>query len=270
MTNDEVARILAREGVRKIELDHHIGADSIYTGDEGLRLVSQASSTCELIGYLSLKMAKRWEGEFFTRNISLAILTGIVGDSQMGKYLKSNLERWYYRIFSEIFHHILVQKTRQGSRNLSSMEDIYQVIQNLSEDESACFEEMKKYTIESSSIKVICLDPGTSEKFFGLYGHEIIVNVSKSAADRLAEECGKLGMTAYYDAAELSDFIQFRLRRSARFTNFDLRDVLEEFSIGNGGGHPGAIGFRLKKGEIKNLREYVEDFISRVEAMISR
>jgi diguanylate cyclase (GGDEF)-like protein len=272
MLNEEISRLLACGEVRKIELDHHIGSDSIYTGDEGFRLVSQASSTCELIGYLCLKMAGRWkgEGEFFTRNISLAILTGIVGDSQMGKYLKSNRERWYYHLFSEIFHDLLVQKTRQGSRNLSSMEDVYRVIQNLSEEERACFEEMRKYTAESSSIRVISLDPGVSEKLFGLYGHEVIVNVAKSTADRLAEECGKLGMVAYYDAAELSDFIQFRLRRSARFTSLDLRDVLEEFNITNGGGHSGAIGFRLKKGEVENLREYIGDFISRIEALISR
>jgi single-stranded DNA-specific DHH superfamily exonuclease len=188
----------------------------------------------------------------------------------MGRYLKSSRERWYYRTFSEIFRRLLVRNTRQGSRNLSSMEDIYRVIQSLSAQETACFEEMKNYAVESPSIKVIRLDAGVSEKLFARYGHEIIVNVSKSMADKLSEECGRLGMVAYYDPPELSDYIQFRLRRSARFTDLDLREVLAEFRIANGGGHPGAVGFRLKKGEVENLEAYIGEFVSRIAAMTAR
>ena len=38
--------------------------------------------------------------ELFPRNLVLAILTGIIGDSNMGQYLKSRREKKYYQIFS--------------------------------------------------------------------------------------------------------------------------------------------------------------------------
>ncbi|MDR2608525.1 MAG: DHH family phosphoesterase [Treponema sp.] len=274
LKNEQIDELLQDPRMRKIELDHHLEADSWYSGDPGYCLVSQASSTCELIGYLSLKVAIRLKrsgrgggSDFFSRNIALAILTGIVGDSQMGRYLKTNRERWYYSIFSEIFHHLLAQKTIKGSRNMSSMEDIFKVIQSLSEQETHCFNEMKKHLKTFPSIKSISIGEDESEKLFKHYGNEVLVNVAKSAADKLAEDCGKLGLVGYYDDPGLSDLVQFRLRRSCHFTSLDLRDVLREFGIHNGGGHPGAIGFRISKGEIRNIEDFTSDFCSRIEKL---
>ncbi|MCL2706218.1 MAG: diguanylate cyclase, partial [Spirochaetaceae bacterium] len=148
MTNNSVLRILEDPSVRKIELDHHIGADANYAGDPGYRLVFNASSTCEIIGYLSLKLAKKQgakvvKDDFFSRNLALSILTGIVGDSQMGKYLKTKKERWYYHFFSTIFDNLLERKTTKGGNNMQSMENIFDVIQNLSKQEEECYLLMK-------------------------------------------------------------------------------------------------------------------------------
>ncbi|MCL1818365.1 MAG: diguanylate cyclase [Spirochaetaceae bacterium] len=274
MSNISVARILADLTVRKIEIDHHLGADAHYAGDPGFRLVSNASSTCELIGYLSLKLSKnpkvRLENpEIFSRNLSLAILTGIVGDSQMGKYLKTNRERWYYRVFSEIFDKLLAAKTKKGGRNLSSMEDIFDVINNFSRQEKECYEIMKTHLRESQGIHSIILGKKDSKDLFSRYEEEIIVNVSKSAADDLSEASGKLGMVAYYDAPRLSDYIQFRLRRSASYTDFDLRQAIVQLGVTNGGGHPGAVGFRVKKSEIADIHAYGKDLVRRIEELLA-
>jgi nanoRNase/pAp phosphatase (c-di-AMP/oligoRNAs hydrolase) len=274
LKNEQIDRLLQDPRILKIELDHHLEADSWYSGDPGYCLVSQASSTCELIGYLSLKTAIRLkkagragEIDFFSRNIALAILTGIVGDSQMGRYLKNNRERWYYGVFSEIFHHLLSQKTIKGSRNMSSMEDIFKVIQSLSEQETRCFSDMKKHLKTFPSIGSISIGERESEKLFKHYGNEVLVNVAKSAANKLAEDCGKLGLVGYYDDPAVSDLVQFRLRRSCRFTSLDLRDVLREFGIRNGGGHPGAVGFRISKGEMRNIEDFTGDFCSKIEKL---
>jgi nanoRNase/pAp phosphatase (c-di-AMP/oligoRNAs hydrolase) len=277
MVNERISGLLADPSVRKIELDHHLGADSRYAGDEDYCLVSQASSTCELFGYLCLKFAARQNPQdsdpekvsnFFSRNIALAILTGIVGDSQMGRYLKTSRERWYYHIFSAVFDSLLKQKTNLGSRNMASMKDIYEVIQNLSKEERECFEEMEKFQQKSPSIYAICVEKEPSEELFHHYGNEVIVNVSKSAADKLSEESGKLGLVAYYDDPVLSDVVQFRLRRSARFTGVDLRAVLAELAITNGGGHPGAVGFRVKKAEVSSLRICAGELMAQVERIL--
>ncbi|MDR1307119.1 MAG: DHH family phosphoesterase [Treponema sp.] len=269
--NEEITALLRDKNVRKIEIDHHLAADSEYAGDQAYSLIAEASSTCELIGYLLLKLAKQQERfksiDFFTRNLALAILTGIVGDSQMGKYLKTRREKFYYRIFSEIFDQLLVEKTEKNSKNLSSMEAVFDVIRNFSVQEKHCFEGIMGLKNTGKSIYYICIDRAKSAELFKTYGTELIVNVSKAAADTLAEDCGKLGLVVYYDAPSLSDFIQFRLRRSARFLHVDLRSVLTELEIKNGGGHPGAIGFRLPKDEVKNIAAYMADLVGRIETI---
>jgi diguanylate cyclase (GGDEF)-like protein len=275
MTNISVARIFEDPEVRKIEIDHHLDADARYSGDSGYRLVSNASSTCELIGYLILKLAaspnaRDIGSDLFSRNLALTILTGIVGDSQMGKYLKTNRERWYYRIFSERFNYLLHQKTQKGGKNLRSMKDIFKVIQDLSQMEKDCLEKMKNHLGKSESLHYILLGEKESYELFGLYGEEVIVNMSKAAADQLSEASGKMGLVAYYDSPQLSGFIQFRLRRSSGFSALDLRDVIGKLGMTNGGGHPGAVGFRVNKEDVADIAAYGAGLVARIEDILAR
>ena len=84
--SDEIRGILDDPSVLKIEIDHHLGSDSSYFGDEGYRLVTAASSASELVGYLAIKMDAdpRYStveaGGLLTRNLVLAVLTGIIAD----------------------------------------------------------------------------------------------------------------------------------------------------------------------------------------------
>jgi len=270
--NDDIAAHQKESGVCKIEIDHHLGTDALYAGDEGYRMVSEASSTCELIGYIMIKMANqkdRFKGiDFYTRNLILSILTGVVGDSQMGKYLKTRREKFYYRIFTDVFNKALGEKTNKNSNNLSSMEAVFDVIQNFSVREKHCYEGIMKIKNEEKSIHYICIDKEKSAELFNAYYAEMIVNISKAAADTLAEECGKLGLVAYYDDPSLSNYVQFRLRRSAKFIHVDLRDVLAGLKIENGGGHPGAIGFRVSKDEVKDIGNYTADLVNRIEKLV--
>jgi nanoRNase/pAp phosphatase (c-di-AMP/oligoRNAs hydrolase) len=269
--NDSIAGLLKDPAIRKIEIDHHLQSDSEYTGDPGYCLVSEASSTCELIGYLNFKLARQvsrnGETDFFSRNIALAILTGIVGDSHMGKYLKSNKERFYYKIFSAMFDRLLIEKTRKNSRNISSMQAIFDVIERFSVQEKKCFEGIIKKRQKSEAVSFVALGKDESEELFRQYGTELIVNISKAVADTLAEEGGKLGLICYHDPESLSDFIQFRLRRSAQFTSLDLRTVLPVLGISNGGGHPGAVGFRVKQSEVADTLACVRDMAAKIDRL---
>jgi nanoRNase/pAp phosphatase (c-di-AMP/oligoRNAs hydrolase) len=270
--NSYIAGLFEDKEILKLEIDHHLAGDAVYAGDPGYRLVTEASSTCELIGYLLLKMSyhpERFKNvDFFSRNLALAVLTGIVGDSQMGKYLKTRKERFYYKTFSEIFDRLLVEKTARNSKNLSSMEAIFDVIKNFSVQERKCFESIMALKNDKKSIYYVCMNEAESAEFFKHYGEELLVNVSKAAADTLAEDCGKLGLVVYYDDPGVSGFIQFRLRRSAVFIKTDLREVLAGLKIENGGGHPGAVGFRLTKDEVKDIAVFTLDLVSRIEELI--
>jgi hypothetical protein len=185
----------------------------------------------------------------------------------MGKYLKSSKERRYYSLFSQIFDGLLVEKTSKN--NNTSMATIFDAIRRFSVREKLCFDRILQRRQKSASVSYAVLGKEESAELFSLYGEDRIVNVSKAAADTLAEEIGTLGLVAYYDDPACSDFVQFRLRRSAKFTTLDLRTLLGPLGFTNGGGHPGAIGFRIPKEEVPDIHVFTTGIVGRIETIIT-
>jgi nanoRNase/pAp phosphatase (c-di-AMP/oligoRNAs hydrolase) len=270
-----IRALIESERPLKMEIDHHIGADSTFFGDEGFRLVATASSASELVGYLALKMdgdeafkTRCQVGEVLSRNLVLAVLTGIIGDSRMGKYLKTRRERWFYELFSSRFDSLLAQKTRKGTGNFTSKEEVFDAIASLSSEEQKCFELMMKRRRRSPSVAYVLLDAEEVSRIRDAHGDEIMTAVAKSVADALAEESGLLGLLAYPDHPELSGFVQFRVRRCHSFRGLDLREMLDRLSITNGGGHPGAVGFRFPTEEVPDLEPFAARLIDRIEGLV--
>ena len=261
--------------VMKIELDHHLEADSRYFGDPCCRLVYEASSTCEIIGRMAMKLEndKRLKAayqisEILSRNVVLSVLSGMIGDSQMGRYLKSNRERWFYARVSSLFERMLAGKTNAGSDNYHNKEQVFNALAALSRDEEACFRFMSKTAESIGRVRFAVLDAEESRTLFSTYGNDTAVAVSKSLVDQFAEASGCLGLVGYYDDPSLSSFVQFRLRRSQSFTGVDLRDALTALKVSNGGGHPGAVGFRIERGAVSDIRETARAFAGVLTAMI--
>jgi diguanylate cyclase (GGDEF)-like protein len=261
----------------KIELDHHLEADSRYYGDPDYRLVYEASSTCEIIGRLAIKMErdqalkdKYQVGEFLTRNLVLAILSGMIGDSQMGRFLKSRRERWFYQRFSASFERMLAEKTKEGSGNFSSKEQVFDALAALSADEDACFRFMSREVGQVGGVRFATLDAEASRQLFSTFGNDTAVAVSKALVDKLAEESGRLGLVGYYDDPAASPFAQFRLRRSQAYTGLDLRDALVLLKMANGGGHPGAVGFRVEREAVPDMRKAVLEIAAQLDAEMAR
>ncbi len=271
-----VADILARTDIRKIEIDHHLGADSEYIGDEGYRLVDEASSASELVGHFALKLHGKKKllesmqvDDLFSRNFILAVLTGIIGDSKMGKFLKSDRERWFYGLFSSMFDNMLQDKTVKNSRNFSTMEEVYLELEKLSDAENECHRYLlERETGAGGAVSVVILTEKDMLFLSSRFEHELIVTMARFTVDELAERSGFVGMVIYFDDPSVSDLIQFRMRRSQKFTALDLRTVLEHFKITNGGGHPGAIGFRIPKNEIPDFSSYVARLLEGTNTLI--
>lgn len=266
-----IDQLLADSAVIKIELDHHLGADSDYIGDPDYRLVDQASSTCELIGVLAYKLNNEKEllehfqiPEMLTRNIVVSILTGIVGDSKMGVYLKTRREKRYYGLITTLYNNLLANTTT-NTRYISSMEEIFDEIEKLSASEEKCFNFVHAKRKFSDSIGYVVLNGQDFECIHEHCDFKALSMVSKRITDDLADESKKLGMTAYQDSFENPGFYQFKLRRSMDFKTLDLRDIIKKFEIKNGGGHEGAIGFRFPVEEIDDLEAFVERFIANLE-----
>lgn len=273
--NEEVHALLEEEGLIKMEIDHHIGADGAYCAAPEYSLVTEASSASELVGHLALKLKGRTEllkqyqiTDLFSRNVVLSLLTGIIADSNMGRYLKSRRERRYYRYFSTMFNAMLAKETVKET-NFANMEEIYAELQHLTTDEQLCFHTMLAKRRRSASIGYVVFDREEAEALFKRHDHDTIVSVSRTVADRLAEESGKLGLVCYYDSPDYSDYIQFRLRRNTSYRGTDLRELLTLLAIENGGGHEGAIGFRFAQEEISDLNDYVASIIPVIEGVLA-
>jgi nanoRNase/pAp phosphatase (c-di-AMP/oligoRNAs hydrolase) len=272
--NALVRKVTEGKDTLKIEIDHHVGSDSDYFGQENYCLVTEASSSGELVGQILLRLQenkrllKRFQiNDLASRNIVLAILTGIIGDSKMGMYLKSDQEKEYYRVFSAMFNEMLAQKTTRRT-NFSDMTQVFQEIQRLSRNEEKCYNYFIDRKRFSSSIGYVVLGQQDIDNLSGQFDNDTIVSVARGVADILAEESKWLGLVCYPDPPDQSDLIQFRLRRSHQYKAMDLRTVLKTFSISNGGGHEGAIGFRIPKSEIEDLEGYADTLIQGIEAMI--
>ncbi|MCP4756454.1 MAG: phosphoesterase [Proteobacteria bacterium] len=266
-----IESLLNDEKVLKIEIDHHIGADSKYLGDEGYCLVDEASSTCELIGRLALKLTKKQQllrdykiEDLLSRNIVLAILTGVVGDSKLGSFLKSRREKRYYDILSNVYNSVLSDTTTKTT-NLSNIKEIFDELQRLSKDEEECSQYVIRSKSFSSSIGFVILDEKAIDTIRTICDGDTLASVARKITDTLARESRKLGLIAHHDYSTDSDLVQFKLRRSKEFKSFDLRKVLDIFSIENGGGHEGAIGFRIPKEKIGDLNDYVDTLIIGIE-----
>jgi len=270
----EIAPLLDDPKIIKIEIDHHIGSDSAYCGDQAYSLVTDASSAAELVGHLALKLHNKREAleahqidELFSRNLVLSLLTGIIGDSNMGQFLKSSREKRYYRIFSNMFNSMLAKETTKET-NFANMNDIHRELTTLSAQEESCYRYLISRKRSSSSIGYVVLTKEDMRKLYGRYDNDMIVAVSRTAVDALAEESEKLGLVAYYDNPKESDLVQFRLRRSRVFKDLDLRTVLSHLAIENGGGHEGAIGFRFPSSQIADIRRYVRELLPKIEEML--
>lgn len=259
----------------KIEIDHHLEGDSSYSGDPGYRLVLASSSSCELVATLAFKlnadkdfMKRAGASDLFERNVILSLLTGMIADSHMGTYLKTRRERKFYELISGALEEMLRRKTRSGSGNFSSKEELFGAIDSLSSSEESCFKLLSSCVKREGRIHHAILDESKSRETFALYGNDVLVSVSKALTDRLAEESGCLGLVAYFDDPIVSNFVQFRLRRSQSYSSLDLRDILQKLSIAIGGGHPGAIGFRFDRSEIPDMAAFSARLIARIGELV--
>jgi nanoRNase/pAp phosphatase (c-di-AMP/oligoRNAs hydrolase) len=269
--NGPIEKLFKNPAVRKIEIDHHVQTDAVYAGDQGFCLVTEASSTCELIGYLVIKTMKKknWrkKDDAFFQNISLAILTGIVGDSSMGKYLKNKREKMYYNLFSNSFDRYLEERTQKPVKKMSA-ENTFDALQTFSVQDKKCFDRIMNATIKTGALFYAGLGKAESEELFDSYGNDRMVMVTKVAADTLAENSGKLGLVVYYDASKPGGLVEFRLRRGSKYNVLDLRKILKKLKLDNGGGHPGAIGFRIPGENIADFGKFLAGLAEEINALV--
>ncbi len=270
--NADIQGFISNTEIPVVEFDHHLSADAAYSGTNGYCLVIRASSTCEIIGFFCSKiaahadmLAKYGITDLFSRNIVLAMLTGMIGDTKFGLTMKTDRDSFFYKLFSDKFAMILRKAAHRNSGNYSSMNDIFKTMQSLSFEEKDLYQSILENAHYSGRTGYVVLDSEESKNYLGRTDYSLFVKVIKSVTDFLSEKSGTIGLTAYYDMDDVSDLVQFRIRTSREVSGIDLRGILLDFSITDGGGHPGAVGFRIKKSEIGDFAGYIKDLLKALE-----
>lgn len=269
------AELLQDPSIPKIEMDHHFNADAEYCGDEGYCLTMRASSTCEIIARICSKLKnyplilKQYEiTELYSRNIILAMLTGMIGDAKFGNYLFKRRDKAFYEYFLKKFNGMLNEKLYKNSRNISSIEEILETLETLSEEDSKIYSRIITKAEYSGKTGAVVLGKSESDMISKDVDYPQFVGLIKKATDSIAETAKGVGISVYFDPPDISDKIQFRIRASEHIKGIDLRPVLDDFKINDGGGHPGAIGFRFPASQVEDIKEYTKKIIQKVETLI--
>ena len=253
--------------VLKIELDHHLEADSGYFGDPDYRLVYEASSTCEIIGRLAIKMERqrRAQGEVSDRRIpepqpgaghplrdDRGLADGAIPQVPPGALVLRALQR-LLRAHARDARRVREAATSRARSRYSRPWPRSPTTRTPAT--ASC----RGRPGDRRVVGFAVLDPEASRFLFATYGNDTAVAVAKALVDKLAEESGRLGLVGYYDDPAISPFAQFRLRRArALRPSTSARPYQAELT--NGGGHPGAVGFRIPREAVPDIDEAVREF----------
>lgn len=245
---------LSNPSILKIEIDHHLGADSRYLGNHHYCLVQQASSTCELVLLLCLKVRHMRESlvhlnirKILTRNMSLALAIGLLTDTHNGKILHGKRAKKIFDAAVRILNRPLKNNTFDASKVTSVMD-----IMRMDDAQSPTTVRLEHYFTrrvkQKPRLRYVILHRTESEYLARIFEYTLIQSASRIIVDRLAEESRFFGLVGYivpHDHSPSGFIMQCRLRRSLAWGNTDLRTILQVCNIEDGGGHEGAVGFRF-------------------------
>lgn len=272
--NDAICSLIQQNALPIIEIDHHLNADAVLIGNPHFSLVTRATSTCELIAIICCKLAEKQTflenhgiTELFSRNLVLTLITGIVGDTWFGLTAKKPRDRFFYNYFTEKFSEILKEKAHSQTGNYISINDIFKDLQSFTQEEREVYHSLLSKAHYYKQTGYLLLNEQDSFSILKQQNYSLFIKVIKAVTNFLAEKSGRFGVTAFYDLPNTGDLIQFRVRLAKNTDNIDLRKLLNILSITDGGGHPGAIGFRCPQNSIPDIDSFFKTLLTTLETL---
>ena len=277
--DDKILDFFLQKNIPKVEIDHHFSKDARHTGDEPYQLTLHASSSCEIVANICYKLSrqiivleKHGIGELYSRNIVLAILTGMIGDAKLGNYLSTKRDRAFFKYFLNKLGSILKETHYINSKNISSIDEILQLLEEISEKERFLYDEISKEITKNESLGLLILNEEDSLKLQNkAEDFQDFVAIVRRITGELSDRPNVASISCFYYPKNISNFIEFRVRAGEVIKGIDFRQVIEDMKVplGNGGGHPGAICFKIEKKEIDDLNSYVKHLVDNVLHLIS-
>jgi len=250
-----------------IEIDHHFGADSEELTSNGIKLFRKANANTEIIGELLEKLSGGREGApqpFNHRNIVIGLITGLLGDTVGGKVVhdQESYDHWMSLLEAQLQKYTRWRESAPDrlpdnkGEKFGTTSSILAYLNKLSDEQNACLVTLKdRITVDGglgflnimnstySQVKDVC-QPYDSDGFVDILG--FLMNI-------VPEESGKAGLVCYHGKnAERKNCIFIKLRRAVDYDGFDLRRAEDEIKKAfedmymGGGGHPGAVSFRIQ------------------------
>ena len=265
--------------IPKVELDHHFGSDATYIGDPNYCLVLHASSTCEILCRICYKLANHPEiqqrysiEELYSRNLVLTLLTGMLGDAKMGNYISNSHDKEVFDYFSKHLNLMLRISTHSEghTKKIESMERLLDVMETTDAETEKAYNDILDRAVYTGQVGSVVLSEDESNAFFKNIEYAQFIGMIKVATNTIAEKAGGVGISAYFDSPDKSNKIQCRIRVSEAMRGINLHPILSHFKITDGGGHPGAIAFRLPREFGPSLHTLLADIESFIKQKILR
>ena len=265
---------LTTSSIPKIEIDHHFDSDAAYIGDPSYSLVLHASSTCEILCRICYKLANHPEirqrysiEELYSRNLVLTLLTGMLGDAKMGNYISNPHDKEVFDYFSKHLNLMLRISTHSSGRTkkIESMERLLDVMETTDAETEKAYNAIIDRAVYTGRIGEVILSEDELNALFESIEYAQFTGMIKLATNAIAEKAGGIGISAYYDSPDKSNKIQCRIRASEAARGINLHPVLSHFKLTDGGGHPGAIAFRLPRESGDSLQALFADIKSFIQ-----
>jgi nanoRNase/pAp phosphatase (c-di-AMP/oligoRNAs hydrolase) len=251
-----------------IEIDHHFGGDSEKIYSNSVPLFFKANSCCEILAEYLNAVEKNINLKF-PRNIVLCLLVGICFDTQFGKFVANQplYEKWFdflsKRLTILTWENNLFRESKQ----------IFVEITKMSENKLKVINDLLKTTAINNSVGLLILPDVKMEESLSKTGDStcILSKIVSDLIDRVTEISGNIGVLSFYD--NLQNLFFIKVRRSSNFKNYDLRNIeklLIDYFDGEfqgGGGHPGAVSFRIKKIPRKEFIKIINDFFTEFSSL---
>jgi nanoRNase/pAp phosphatase (c-di-AMP/oligoRNAs hydrolase) len=273
-----------------VEIDHHFGADSEELTDYGIKLFRKANANTEIIGEI-LEMLYNKNPErpnpFSQRNIILGLITGILGDTTGGKVIhyKEDYKRWMEKLGEQLKNITRWRNSTDNERiedcrtsKFGNPTQVLDYLNKVSKDQGSSLKSLNSRIESKGNIGFLSLLPPTyqevnraqhsieSDWFFDLMGLLL---------SSVPEKSGYVGVIIFEGknaAGENCVFI--KIRRAINFSGIDLRTAEGKIKelFGNlymgGGGHAGAVSFRIHRLDEKDLLAQLENLFDFINGVI--
>ncbi len=165
----------------------------------------------------------------------------------------------------------MLARTTVKRSNFFTMDEVFGELQKLSVAEEHCYEALYARRRIAGSIGVVALSAADMAPLYARVrrrdgGRPPRARWPTSSPRTAAGSASWRTTTTPRAATSCSS----ACARSSRYKEYDLRDLLKRLGIVNGGGHEGAIGFRVPRGEIGDFDAYLERLLASIEGALGK